>query len=428
MTVERTTETQLFSLDEAGQHGVNEQTKRILFVDEDPAFLDGLKVLLRQVPSAWQMSFRTTARDALLELDSNDFDVIATGVRLSDMGAHELLSEVLRRYPLVVRIAFSRGMQPELAIRTVNPAHQYLMVPCDAARLRKTLEAAFRIRTMLVSPRLKTLISRITSLPSLPAVHDKLISSLNDPEISSRALGEIIAKDVALTSKILQITNSSFFGLYRYIASPSEAAVYLGVDTIRALTLSAGVFAAFRQTGLPRAFIEKLQAHSTVTGTVAGAIANAEGLVKRACDTSMVAGLLHDIGKLVLASNYPKEYSDMLTRAGKDGLSASEAEQQCFNETHAEIGAYLLWLWGFPDPVCSAVAYHHQPSLCSAEHFTAAGAIHIADALDHEAEGTGIIAEMDKSYLTSLGLAGRVSEWRGIWVEQTRRAEEVGQL
>src|SRR5205823_6084138 len=156
------------------------------------------------------------------------------------------------------------------AIRTANPAHQYLTIPFDAGTLRKTLEAAFRIRKMLVSPRLKALISRINSLPSLPAVHEKLIASLNDPEISSRSLGEIIAQDVGLTAKILQITNSSFFGLYRYIATPSEAAVYLGVDTIRALTLSAGVFAAFRQTSLPRAFIEQLQAHSTMTGTVAG--------------------------------------------------------------------------------------------------------------------------------------------------------------
>jgi DNA-binding NtrC family response regulator len=99
MTVERTMETQLFPLDEAVQHGGEGRTKRILFVDEDPAFLDSLNVLLRQAPPEWHISFRTTARDALLELDRDDFDVIATGVRLSDMSAHELLSEVLRRYP-----------------------------------------------------------------------------------------------------------------------------------------------------------------------------------------------------------------------------------------------------------------------------------------------------------------------------------------
>jgi putative nucleotidyltransferase with HDIG domain len=418
--------TQLFSLDEAAQPGLGGQTKRILFVDEDPSFLDSLNALLRHVPPEWQISFRTAARDVLRELEGQDFDVIVTGERLSDMGARELLTEVLRCYPLVVRIAFCRGMQPGLAIRTANPAHQYLTIPFDAGTLRKTLETAFRIRKMLVSPRLKALISRINSLPSLPAVHEKLIASLNDPEISSRSLGEIIAQDVGLTAKILQITNSSFFGLYRYIATPSEAAVYLGVDTIRALTLSAGVFAAFRQTSLPRAFIEQLQAHSTMTGTVAGAIANAEGLVKRESDTSMVGGLLHDVGKLVLASNYPKEYTDVLNVASKDGLTATEAEQQCFGETHAEIGAYLLWLWGFPDPVCNAVAHHHQPSLSSADQFTAAGAIHVADALDHEAEDAGVVARMDETYLVSLGLDRRLPEWREVWLEQVRRRDEAG--
>src|SRR5579872_4184273 len=202
-------DTQLFSLDETALS--RDRSRRILFVDEDPSILDELQKMLHQMPAEWEPAFRTTAKDAFVELSGTDFDVIVSSSRLPDMRGFELLSEVLRRHPQVVRIIFSGGVKQDLSIRAANSAHQYLLKPCDAATLRSTLTTALRIREMLVSPNLKAVISRITSLPSLPAVHTKLIETLNNPEVSSRELGDIIAQDVALTSKILQIANSAYF-------------------------------------------------------------------------------------------------------------------------------------------------------------------------------------------------------------------------
>ncbi|HUJ21720.1 MAG TPA: response regulator [Bryobacteraceae bacterium] len=422
-------ETQLFSPDDTAEATNESRTRHILFVDEDPRFLDDLKEMSRQMPAAWQPAFRATARDALRELDQHDFDVIVTGARLPDMPGFELLAEVRQRYPQAVRIVFWHGKKEDLAIRAANTAHQYLVKPCDVMTLRRTLDMALRLRDMLAAPKLQTLISRIASLPSLPALYNQLIESLNDPDVSSRELGEIISQDVGLTSKILQIANSAFFGLYRYVASPAEAAVYLGVDTIRSLTLSAGVFSAFRQNGPPRDFLEQLQRHSTTTGMVASLIAKAERCSKRDCDTSMLGGLLHDAGKLVLAVHYPSEYADLLAGANNNGRTHSEAEQQTFGATHAEMGAYLLWLWGFPDPVCNAVAYHHRPAEFSPNRFSAAGAIHIADALDHEAGdplGTGPRSRFDESYLAALGLSDRIPEWRSLYEQYCSKGQKTG--
>jgi HD-like signal output (HDOD) protein len=163
------------------------------------------------------------------------------------------------------------------------------------------------------------------------------------------------------------------------------------------------------------------------TGIVAHAIAKVENLPKKDCDASLVGGLLHDAGKLVLAANCPKEYADVLALVRKESITAYAAEGRVFGATHAGIGSYLLWLWGLPDEVCRAVAFHHQPRECSATAFTGAAAIHVADALEHERAAVNPIFQMDidLDFLTPLGLAGRVPEWRCLCSEQLDRKEEA---
>ncbi len=420
---------QLF-LEEEKQQAVtpDENKKRVLFVDDDQNVLDGLKRTLDGVWAGWQVTFSTNGQDALQKLDASEFDVIVTDMRMPGMSGSELLAEVLEHYPNIVRIVLSGNLEHDLAVRAATTAHQYLVKPCDAATLRATLDAAMRIRSMLLSPKLRRLVSRMTSLPSLPSVYANLVKSLERDDVSSRELGEIIAQDVAMTAKILQLANSAFFGLYRYIANPCEAAVYLGVDTIRSLSLSTSVFSAFQNTGVAESFIAQLQRHSMTTGVVAHAIAKAQHFPKKACDSALIGGFLHDVGKLVLVANYTNEYYGVLAVARKEKVPCHEVEWRVFGSNHAEIGAYLLWLWGLPDTVCKAVAYHHKPAACSATTFTAAGAIHVADALQHEMDGlpdSAFRADLDSTYLASLNLAGRIAEWTNICKKHSGFGEEV---
>ena len=420
---------QLF-LEEDEQQAVTseEKRKRVLFVDDDPDILDGIKRTLDGVWVGWQVAFSTNGQDALKKLDASEFDVIVTDLRMPGMSGSELLAEVLERYPNVVRIVLSGNLEHDLAVRAATTAHQYLVKPCDAATLRATLDAAMRIRSMLLSPKLRRLVSRMTSLPSLPSVYANLVKSLERDDISSRELGEIIAQDVAMTAKILQLANSAFFGLYRYIANPCEAAVYLGVDTIRSLSLSSSVFSAFQNTGVPESFIAQLQRHSMTTGAVAHAISKSQNLPKKLCDSALIGGFLHDVGKLVLVANYPNEYYSILAVARKEKVPCHEVEWRVFGSNHAEIGAYLLWLWGLPDTVCKSVAYHHKPTACSATSFTAAGAIHVADALQHEMDGlpdSAFRADLDAAYLSSLNLTGRIAEWTNLCKKHSGFGEEV---
>ncbi len=408
--------------DEQQTHSADVAEKRVVFVDDDQSVLDNLKHTLESMPPEWNMTFCTSGPEALRTLASGEYDVIVTDMRMPGMSGSELLAEVLERYPSIVRIVLSGNLEHDLALRSATAAHQYLVKPCDAATLRATLDAALRIRSLLVSPKLRRLVSRMTSLPSLPSVYAKLVDSLEKGDTSSRELGEIIAQDVGMTAKILQLANSAFFGLYRYIANPCEAAVYLGVDTIRSLALSTSVFSAFQGKGVPESFIAQLQRHSMITGMLAHAIAKAQSLPKKACDSSLVGGFLHDVGKLVLVANYADEYYSVLATARREKVPCHEVESRVFAANHAEIGAYLLWLWGLPDAVCNTVAFHHKPGDCSMTVFTAAGAVHVADALQHETDGgpdSVFRADIDMNYLAALRLSGRLPDWRNLCSKQS---------
>jgi HD-like signal output (HDOD) protein len=211
-----------------------------------------------------------------------------------------------------------------------------------------------------------------------------------------------------MTAQVVQITNSAHFGLYRYIASPAEAAVRLGVDTIRALTMSAGVFSSFNTPLFPQCSSTSCSTTSMTTGIGAQAIASAEGFLNGRPTSAWWPVCCTMSAKLILATSWPKEYADVLAAANRERTSSDETEPRVFGATHADVGAYLLWLWGLPDAICNAVAFPHKAAACSDKAFTAAGAIHIADVLERERSNSA--ASMDITYLTALGLADRVAE------------------
>jgi len=233
-----------------------------------------------------------------------------------------------------------------------------------------------------------------------------------------KRVGEIIRKDVGMTAKVLQLVNSAFFGLQRHVTDPSEAASFLGLDTLQTLVLSVHVFSEFGHARATGFCIETLWNHSMATGTLAKRISAAEGCEAKVCDHALLAGILHDAGKLVLAANLPEEYRRASTMARDAAVAQWEAEEQILGTTHAEAGAYLLGLWGLPDPIVEALAFHHCPNECLATTFTPLTAVHVANALEHEADNAAEdrdASRLDTDYLARIGSAERLAAWRELY-------------
>jgi len=389
--------------------------KRILFVDDDPNVLQGLRRMLRQLHDEWSIDFALSSREALEKLSQATFDVVISDMRMPGMDGAQLLNEVKARHPQVVRIVLSGHSNREDILRSVGPAHQYLSKPCDAELLRSTVSRACRLREVLANENILNLVSQLGSLPSLPALYLELVEELQSEGASMQKVGAIIGKDIGMTAKILQLVNSAFFALPRHISTPTEAVVLLGMDTVKALVLSVHVFAKFDQQRLKFFPIEPLLEHSLRTGRIAKAIVAEERLQTKFGDDAVMAGFLHDAGKLVLAANLPEKYAAILAFMNKNRVSLHAAERECFGATHAEVGATLLGLWGLPDLIVEAVALHHNPGAALSRTLSPLTVVHVANVLERETHPAAVFGAddgIDSDYLAALGLTGRLPAWR----------------
>ena len=382
--------------------------KRILFVDDEPNVLGGLRRMLHPLRNQWQMVFAGGGREALERFEESPFDILVTDARMPEMSGAELLEEVGKRYPQTIRIVLSGTTELDLTLRTAALAHQYLCKPCDAATLRSTLERACSVREMLEDATLKRLIAGIQKLPSLPSVYFKLNAALASEDVSAKEIADVISQDMAMTAKVLQMVNSALFGVRRDITGVAQAVTFLGIETVKSLALSAMAFSQFSDPALARV-AGRLAEHSLRVGILAREMAKSWNFPCVSADDCFVAGLLHDIGKLILADNRPSEFQDALRKTGQDGLNAAAAEAQVFGSRHAEVGAYLFWLWGLPDCVTEAVALHHKP-----EGFRGAVmAVHVADALVNNQDSP----ELDLAALADAGLTEQLPRWQRLQSE-----------
>jgi HD-like signal output (HDOD) protein len=158
--------------------------------------------------------------------------------------------------------------------------------------------------------------------------------------------------------------------------------------------------------------MDALWTHGLSTAAIAKRIAQMEAADGNLAEEAFVSGLLHDAGKAALAFHFPEEYGQVLREAIEQDLDPLVAEQRAFGATHGDVGGFLLGLWGLPVPVVEAIAFHHQPLLTRQRTFTPLTAVHVADALMHENDRSGLRPAVDGTYLEELGLADRLEDWR----------------
>lgn len=388
---------------------------RLLFVDDEPFVRDGIRRFLRQRRPEWELEFADGGAAALQVMDVHSFDIVVSDMRMPGMDGAELLSCVRDRDPGVVRIILSGQSDREAALRAAKVAHQFLAKPFDAPVLEATLERLCSLRLLLADSTLQELVGGVDSLPSTPQLYTRLVEQLARPEASLDEVVEVLRQDPAMCAKVLQMVRSAFFGTQVDTVRVEEAVARLGFNVIKSLALTAGVFAAFKQSEvIPGFSIGAEQRHSLTVGRAAQRVLGGGS----ASDEAFMAGMLHDVGKLVLASRKPEVLKSLLEQVRIERVPLPNIEQQQLGTTHAEIGGYLLGVWGLPRSVVEAVAHHHAPQRLSHPELDAVAAVHVADVLVHEIDvpsserASEPVRHLDAQYLDAIGATDRLTEWR----------------
>ncbi len=381
--------------------------KHILFVDDEPRVLEGLQNLLRRYRRKWEMSFAPGGPAALELLKAQAFDVIVSDMRMPEVDGAALLTWVQREHPNTVRIVLSGHTELQAALQALPVAHQFLSKPCDAAELETVIERACQVQALVDNPKIQQIVGSINQLPALPQVYRQLMQALAEDRTQARDIAVLLQQDMTLCAKLLQIVNSAFFRLARRITKVEEAVNYLGFSVVRSLALTLDVFDPKRQP--PGFCFDTLQRHALFVASLARQIAT-----PAFADDAFMAGMLHDIGKLVLALRMPEKALAALTLASQQGCPPWQAEKQLLGVSHAEVGAYLLGLWGLPYPIIEAAAFHHQPRAIPPYQFDVLAAVHIANGLTNERQPYADfpLEPLDQDYLTTLGVLDQVEGWR----------------
>lgn len=376
---------------------------RVLFVDDDRSVLDGLANVLRRNRREWDMVFAAGGPQALREMTRAPFDAVVADVNMPGISGQELLTHVKEHHPATARIVLSGHVDEGAARRLVHCAHRFLAKPASADAIRDALEGAYRLQTALFGDPVRRIIGAVGQLPSPPGILVDVRRLVDAERSSLDEIADVVSRDPALAAKVIQIVNSAFFSLPRHVVNVAEAVKLIGLDRTYDVVLSSclenTLLAASR--GCDHG---ELVARQARTARLAREIMMTHD--PRSADQAFLAGLLHDIGILVLAAGMPTVLATVLAEAADGARPLHEIESKHLGgATHAAIGAHLLDLWNVPAAVVDSVAYHHTPSR-SADSTGLVGAVHVAQALAGDEES------LDHAYVAGIGLDVDLPAWR----------------
>jgi HD-like signal output (HDOD) protein len=387
--------------------------KKVLFVDDELNILDGLRRMLRSMRNDYDMQFVAGGREALELMGKDRFDVVVSDMRMPGMDGAELLQTIQLQYPHAIRIMLTGQADEQSILKTIGVVHQFLAKPCDPERLKSILLKVGALQDMLADGKLKDITSQLGNLPCLSSTYLQLQKAIAAPNPEIEKVAEIIEQDIAMTAKLMQLVNSSFFGIYTKVDNPARAVTLLGLDTIKVLFLGLELFSQVN-VSLKDFQVERLWFHSLAVGKAAKAIAAGESSDKELLGNCQLAGTLHDVGKLILISSLPLQYQQVIDLAREQKITLTEAEQKVLGVRQGTVGAYLMGLWGFTSPIIEAICFHSTLENYPAGTFSPALAVHIANVAYYRnfpAEIVGRPPEFNMVELTRLGLQDKMATW-----------------
>lgn len=351
-------------------------TKTILFVDDEPQILKALRRSF--IDSNFAIRLANSGLEALEIIKNEHIDMVISDMRMPQMDGYELLKQVKALDDSIVRIILSGYTDEKIVYKALlnNLAKSYLFKPWNNDDLNQMIGHVFEVKSMLSNPALTDLILKQEDLPAPRSTYFQLVK-LIEKDASSEEISHIIEMDQSISSKVLRISNSAFYGIKT--SSIKQAITYIGLNNIKDIVLSCSIFENLKINKELIAYRNELWRHTTLSSFYISAL-YAKVLNSKMPVEAFTAGILHDIGKMVLIQIYPevagKAYQALLRKEPDDAL---EIETSDLGFNHQMLGGFLLEWWDFPFAIVEATLFHHEPLNPSIVNKTLVGALHIAD-------------------------------------------------
>lgn len=348
--------------------------KRILVVDNDKEFRSSMFEafkgsdydVITAENSVWALNFLRTL----------EIDLVISDIRIRPTSGYELLSQIKEEYPNVIRIIMSESTEESSVIKAVlkNVAKFFILKPLKNEKLLEYVGQIFETEEILKSNDLLQLVNNAETLPTIDTSYQNILNMI-ERDMDTGKLAKEIEKDFAISSKLLQVANSAYYGLQT--GSVKHATVYLGLYNLKSLIYSTSILNAFHGSEEDERKIKDLWTHALLTSKLLQYIYE-EFLEKKLPETAYSAGLLHNIGSLILIQNHFEDYTKVIANATPKALNMLDLEREAFQVSHQEAGGYLVSWWKLPFPIVEAALYHHRPLDPSVINRELVSAVHIA--------------------------------------------------
>jgi len=373
--------------------------QHMLFVDDEPRVLQGLRRMLHGMHAEWEMHFAGSGPEALALLEQVPCRVIVSDMRMPGMDGAELLGRVMERYPQMVRIALSGESQEESVLRAVGPVHQYLTKPCGAADLREAIARTVALQELVGNAAGHTALTKCGEFPTRPPVYERVLRNVSDAEECLTALTEAVLEDEAARRRILQLAQAVLPAAGQPDADPSQACRRLGLNLVAKALAAQHAFSQCTQVEGDASRCEAAWVRAVRVGLMAREICRCERARPVVLEDTLAGSLLHDVGSLVTDARDP------LAIGGQEWAPPVIA------------GTALLARWAMPAVILEIAAYHRHPGRSGVPRFGSIVAVHVAHVL--ECAGTlpggptppsGKVL-IDEEYLDSIGVLDRLPFW-----------------
>ena len=386
--------------------------RKIYIVDDQRQVLEtAVAIVAAIMPEAAVTGFEDPFK-ALAAVKANPPDLILSDHLMPGMQGSQLLEECRAAAPNALRIIMS-GFVALDSLNVITSAHQYVAKPFDAPRLKEMLRRTLAAHERLRDSRLRTVVTSLRSLPSLPQVQHALLAELESTQGASASIGQMVAQDPGLSVKVLQLANSPLFGRSYLVTNPVEAVLCLGTSMIAAVVLSQSLFKHYRAKGHREFSLDRVWSHCWETAAMAQCYCSEQGLPRPAREEAFLAGLLHETGRLILVDNFPDQFQAACDAARRANSPLAPQLAERLGAAPSQIAAYLLDLWGLPPSVVAAVSLLGHPEEEEAAAFTMASALYIADQVASRATPPDPFAapEWNAAYLRSIGCPDELKHW-----------------
>lgn len=337
----------------------NHQSALIYLVDDEPLLLEMLKFYLSRADESWNVKSFQNPVEALDAARAQSPDIVISDLTMPEMPGTALIEQIRQAAPNSLRILVS-GYADSKAF---SAAHQYLGKPFSFPDVRLKIQKALVSLQQFANPEIRKTVLSLRTLPVVPQVYYELLSALENPDSSYGEITDILKRDSGISAKMLQMANSPMYGKCvdsQAVVDIQQAVTMLGTECVKVTVLANKVFTF--QKSIPDSFIpSKLAGHRSETAALAYELGQQMGLREEPARDAHVAGLLHDLGRVVLIDNFAKDYHEICDKALREKKTLTCVEEEIFKMSQADVVGFLVSLWGMRDRIARALVYQEKP-------------------------------------------------------------------